>query len=169
MSAVVINLLRNNKDDTVSIYPHERRPDAVVVKHRYSENVETDTLLVVKKDDLPRYFDVLFDYVFAVMRGKASKSVADPFKRIRVTCPGLPHFETDITDDTVLGDIREITESMVEFISIHGIQPWPLTVPRADDNTQPPVVVRQNTRGNGGNKKDSTVVETETAPTTVSE
>ena len=99
MSTIRIHLLRNNKDDTITIYPHDRRTDAVVVKHRYSENLETDTLLVVRRDELACYFNSLFEYVFSTIRMKAT----DSYKRIGINVPGLPHFDQEITADVQIG------------------------------------------------------------------
>jgi hypothetical protein len=149
-AAIRIHLLRNNKDDTITIYPHDRRTDAVVVKHRYSENLETDTLTVVRKDELVIYFNTLFDYVFSVIRMKAT----DSYRRIGISVPGLPHFDQEITADVHLGELRETIEAMTDF-TLTYLQT--VAVPRADGPTQPPVVARADgraqPRNNGAAKK----------------
>jgi hypothetical protein len=144
MSTIRIHLLRNNKDDTITIYPHDRRTDAVVVKHRYSENLETDTLLVVRRDELACYFNSLFEYVFSTIRMNAT----DSYKRIGINVPGLPHFDQEITADVQIGELRETAESMTDFALTH-LQT--VAVPRADGSTQPPVVPRQDRENNRRN------------------
>ena len=133
---IVITLLRNNKDDTISMYPHDRRTDAVVVKHRYSENLETDTLIVVRKEHLGAYFIDLFDYIFSTIRMKA----VDTYKRITVRVPGLPHFDQEIVSEAHLGELRETLQAMTDFAVNYCLQPWSIAVPRADVLTQPPQV-----------------------------
>lgn len=154
MSTIRIHLLRNNKDDTITIYPHDRRTDAVVVKHRYSENLETDTLLVVRKDELAVYFNSLIEYIFAIIRMKAT----DSYRRIGVSVPGLPHFDQEITADVQIGELRETVESMTDF-ALTYLQT--VAVPRAEGLTQPPVVPRvpRQDRENNRRKEGEAIAE----------
>lgn len=160
MSSIRIHLLRNNKDDTITIYPHDRRTDAVVVKHRYSEHLETDTLLVVRRDELHCYFNNLFDYVFSTIRMKAT----DSYKRIGINVPGLPHFDQEITADVQISELRETLECMTEF-ALNTMQSA-IAVPRADGPTQPPVVPRGPPRQDRENNRRNAEKKTEAATAT---
>jgi hypothetical protein len=135
---ITVTFLRNNKDDTISIYPHERRTDALVVKHRYSENTVTDTLTIVRKDEIEDYFAVLFDYAIGM---NSVNGVSDRYKRVTINCPGLPHFDQEITD-TALVNLRAAIEDIIRFAADFVVRSWPVTVARSNELMQPPVVVR---------------------------